>query len=145
MIPQKLACAGKSADYRSYTAYGTGRSDTASGTDTISGSRPPGTFPAIREVSAPPRRALQQSTWGSHCGTQIPQRLVCTGKSVYYRSYTASGTGRSNTASGTGRSNTASGTGLVSAFIFSQEAGPNARYLCTFPARGELACRESDY
>jgi hypothetical protein len=25
------------------------------------------------------------------------------------------------------------------AFIFCQEAGPNARYLCTFPARGELA------
>jgi hypothetical protein len=31
---------------------------------------------------------------------------------------------------------------LFLAFIFSQEAGPNTRYLCTFPARGELACRE---
>jgi hypothetical protein len=28
------------------------------------------------------------------------------------------------------------------AFIFGQEAGLNARYLCTFPARGELACKE---
>jgi hypothetical protein len=28
------------------------------------------------------------------------------------------------------------------AFIFSQEAGLNARYLCTFPTRGELVCRE---
>jgi hypothetical protein len=28
------------------------------------------------------------------------------------------------------------------AFIFSQEAGLKTRYLCTFPARGELACRE---
>jgi hypothetical protein len=27
-------------------------------------------------------------------------------------------------------------------FIFSQEAGLNARYLCTFPSRGELVCRE---
>jgi hypothetical protein len=27
-------------------------------------------------------------------------------------------------------------------FIFSQEEGLNARYLCTFPAREELACRE---
>jgi hypothetical protein len=27
-------------------------------------------------------------------------------------------------------------------FIFFQEAGPNARYLCTFTVRGELACRE---
>jgi hypothetical protein len=31
---------------------------------------------------------------------------------------------------------------LFWAFIFSQEAGLNTRYLCTFPARGELACRE---
>jgi hypothetical protein len=31
---------------------------------------------------------------------------------------------------------------LFQAFIFSQEAGLNARYLCTFLARGELACRE---
>ena len=34
------------------------------------------------------------------------------------------------------------GQALFRAFIFSQEAGLNARYLCTFPARGELACRE---
>jgi hypothetical protein len=31
---------------------------------------------------------------------------------------------------------------LFQAFIFSQEAGLIARYLCTFPAREELACRE---
>jgi hypothetical protein len=31
---------------------------------------------------------------------------------------------------------------LFQAFIFGQEAGLKARYLCTFPARGELACRE---
>ena len=34
------------------------------------------------------------------------------------------------------------GQALFQAFIFSQEAGLNTRYLCTFPARGELACRE---
>jgi hypothetical protein len=34
------------------------------------------------------------------------------------------------------------GQALFQAFIFSQEAGPNARYLCMFPARGELACKE---
>ena len=34
------------------------------------------------------------------------------------------------------------GQALFQAFIFSQEAGLNARYLCTFPERGELACRE---
>jgi hypothetical protein len=28
---------------------------------------------------------------------------------------------------------------LFLAFIFCQESGPNARYLGTFPARGELA------
>jgi hypothetical protein len=34
------------------------------------------------------------------------------------------------------------GQAVFQAFIFSQEAGPKARYLCTFTARGELACRE---
>ena len=34
------------------------------------------------------------------------------------------------------------GQALFRSFIFYQEAGPNSRYLCTFPARGELACRE---
>ena len=34
------------------------------------------------------------------------------------------------------------GQALFRAFIFSQEAGPNVRYLYTFPSRGELACRE---
>jgi hypothetical protein len=31
---------------------------------------------------------------------------------------------------------------LFGAFIFNLEAGPIARYLSTFPARGELACRK---
>jgi hypothetical protein len=35
------------------------------------------------------------------------------------------------------------GQALFQAFIFRKEACLNARYyLCTFPARGELACRE---
>jgi hypothetical protein len=34
------------------------------------------------------------------------------------------------------------GQSLFQAFIFSQEAGLNDRPLCTFPARGDLACRE---
>jgi hypothetical protein len=34
------------------------------------------------------------------------------------------------------------GQALIRAFIFSQEAGLNVRYLCTFFARGELAYRE---
>jgi hypothetical protein len=34
------------------------------------------------------------------------------------------------------------GQALFWAFIFSQEADLNSRYLCTFAARRELACRE---
>jgi hypothetical protein len=34
------------------------------------------------------------------------------------------------------------GQALFQAFVFCQEAGLNVRYLGTFPARGELACRE---
>jgi hypothetical protein len=98
--PQWLVCAGGSVDYRSYTASGTGRSNTASGTDPFSGSRHPGTFPSRGEVYALPRRALLQSTLGNHLESQIPQWLVCTGDCADYRSYTASGTCRSCTASG---------------------------------------------
>jgi hypothetical protein len=50
-IPLRLVCTGESADYRSYTDSGTGRSYTASGTDSVSGSRHPGTFPTRGEVS----------------------------------------------------------------------------------------------
>jgi hypothetical protein len=46
------------------------------------------------------------------------------------------------TASGTGQSNSALVQVLFWAYIFGQERGPKARYLCTFPVRGELACRE---
>ena len=34
------------------------------------------------------------------------------------------------------------GQALFQTLVFCQEAGLNARYLGTFPARGELACRE---
>jgi hypothetical protein len=77
-------------------------------------------------------RGLNQSTWGS-LGSWIPQRLVFVGESAKNRSYTASGTWRNDTVSGTGH---------VLAFVFCQEAGPNAKYLCTFTARGKLACIE---
>jgi hypothetical protein len=70
-----LVCTGESADYRSYTASGTGRSNTASEADPISGSRHPGTFPAREKVSTPPGRALpehlEEPSWVSD-----PQRLV---------------------------------------------------------------------
>ena len=46
-------------------------------------------------------------------------------------------------ASVTGQSNTASGKGPVLGLHLSPGGGPNARYLCTFPVRGELASRES--
>jgi hypothetical protein len=107
-IPQRLVC--PDSQYRSYTASRTGRSDTASGADPVSGSRHPSNFPARGEVSTLPGRVCQ-STWGSHLGSQIPQRLVCTGESVDYRNYTAS------------------------------EADPisGSRHLGTLPARGELS------
>jgi hypothetical protein len=34
------------------------------------------------------------------------------------------------------------GQALFQDFILSQEGGPNTRYLCTFPEKGELAYRE---
>ena len=55
---QRLLCTGENVDYRSYSASGTGRSYTASGTDPVLGSRHLGTFPTRGEVSVPPWRAL---------------------------------------------------------------------------------------
>jgi hypothetical protein len=81
-----------------------------------------GNFPARGEVSALPGRALPEHL-GSHLGSQIQLRLVCTGETGLQKL-------------------TASETGLISGLHLLQEAGPKARYLCTFPTRGELACRE---
>jgi hypothetical protein len=87
-IIQRLVCTGESADYWSNTASGTGRSSTASGTDPVSGSRHPGTFPARGEVHL---GGIWQSRWVTHLGTWIPQSLICPGESAVYRSNTASG------------------------------------------------------
>ena len=89
-IPQRLVCTGESVDYGSYTASGTGWSYTASGADPVLGSRHPA--PSLPEERCPPcLRGLCWSTSGSHLGSRIPQRLICTGESVDCRSYTASG------------------------------------------------------
>jgi hypothetical protein len=75
-IPQRLVCTGESVDYRSYTASGTGKSNTASGTDPFSGSRHPGTFPARGEVPSWEDSDCR-SKWVSHHGSQVPQWTVC--------------------------------------------------------------------
>jgi hypothetical protein len=46
------------------------------------------------------------------------------------------------TASVTGQSNTSSGKGPVLGLQLRPGGGPNTRYLCTFPVRGELASRD---
>ena len=80
----------------------------------------------IRAPSLPEERCpshlggLCRSTWGSHLVSQIPQRLVCTGESVDYKSYTATGIGRSNTISGA-------------------DPTSGARHPGTFSARGEMS------
>jgi hypothetical protein len=60
------------------TESGTGRSHRASEADLVSSSRNPGTFPSRGEVSALTGRACR-STRGSHLGSWIHLRLVCTG------------------------------------------------------------------
>jgi hypothetical protein len=52
VLPKRLVWAGDSPDYRSYTASGIGRSNTAYRTDTFSGSKNLCTFTARGEVSA---------------------------------------------------------------------------------------------
>jgi hypothetical protein len=57
--------------------------------------------PSLPEERYPPGRALTEHL-GEPFGFWIPQRIVCAGESVDYRSYTAYRTGRSETASGIG-------------------------------------------
>jgi hypothetical protein len=97
-IPQRLVCSDESVEYRRDTASGTGRSDTASGEDPFLA--PDIWAPSLSEETYLPRLGgLCRSIWGSHLGSPIPQRLVFTGESVDYRSFTDSGTGKSDTAS----------------------------------------------
>jgi hypothetical protein len=86
------------------------------------GSRHPGTFLARGEVSAQEGSAIagEEATLG-------PRSLR--DKSAQVSMQTAEAT-------------YLLGKALFWAFIFNQEAGLNARYLCTFSARGELAYRE---
>ncbi|KRY69575.1 hypothetical protein T4D_11724, partial [Trichinella pseudospiralis] len=72
------------------------------------------TFPARGEVSARPGRPLPQDLW----------------EPSWFRDSAES------------QSNTASGKGPVLGLHLRPGGGPNTRYLCTFPVRGELACRE---
>jgi hypothetical protein len=51
-LGKRRTAKGEQADYRSDTSSGTGRSNTTYGTDPISGSRHPGTFPTKGEVSS---------------------------------------------------------------------------------------------
>jgi hypothetical protein len=117
----------QSAQVSSWTVKGEQadcRSNTASGTDPVSDSRHPGTFPARGEVREP-ERALT---------TRAGERAILCPMSLGNQSVQVS--------MQTAEATHLLGQALFRAFIFSQEAGLNSRYLCTFPARGELACRE---
>jgi hypothetical protein len=91
----------------------------------VSGSRHPDTFLARGEV-ATWKGCDCQSRWGSHLVFQVPQRPVCAGEHTDCRG------------------NTSSGTALFQAFIFSQEAGWNARPLCTMPAESTLTTKTQE-
>jgi hypothetical protein len=81
--------------------------------------------PSLPEERCPSHQGgLPLSIHQSHLPSRISPRLVCTGESV------------------DDRSQQLLGQALFQAFIFCQEANPINRYLCTFSARGELACRE---
>jgi hypothetical protein len=81
--------------------------------------------PSLPEESQPPGKAptpgLRQDL---HLVSRVSQRSIHTGEPVGHRS------------------NTTSWTVSLQSFIFSQEVQLSSRPLCTFPARGELACRE---
>ena len=67
----------KKRTLRSYTASGTGRSNTDSGADPISGSRHPGTFPAIGQVSTPPGRAFPEQLGEPSLVQDLSETSLC--------------------------------------------------------------------
>jgi hypothetical protein len=114
-ISQRLVWAGESLNYRSYTA---------SGADPVSGSGHLGTFPAREEVSTLTRKALPEHLGEPSLVWDISETSLCRWES------------------GLQKLHSFWDRPCFGPFIFCQEAGPNVRYLCIFPARGELACRE---
>ena len=98
----------------------------------ISGSRQPATFLVRAQGSTLPVRLLPHVPWGPPWFRDSPElslhRWECAPQKL--------------TASVTGQSNTASEKGPVLGLHLQPGGGPNARYLCTFPVRGELAYRE---
>jgi hypothetical protein len=122
-IPQSLVCPSESAVDRSNTASGIGRSYTATGSDPISGSRHPGTFPARGEVSALEGWDHQSRERAILCPLSLGDLFVQVSMQTAGATHLL-------------------GQALFWTFIFYQEAGLNTSYLCTFPVRGKFACRE---
>jgi hypothetical protein len=121
--PPRLVCTGESVDYRSWQFLGQ-----AGATELLR--QPYFRTPDILAPSLWEERCLPslggncQSICRRHLCSRTPQKLVCTGASMDYRSWQLLEQV------------------LFRAFILCQEASLNARYLCTFPERGEPACRE---
>ena len=114
---------GDQVDCRGNTASGTGRSNTASGTnpfpapDIWAPSPPEEKWPPVRALTARAGEEAILCPWSLRdqsvqVNTQAAEETHLLGKALFW------------------------------AFIFSQEAGLKARPLCTFPTRGEIACRE---
>jgi hypothetical protein len=82
---------GGQADCRSETAYGTGRSNTASGTDSVLASDIWAPFPARGEVAGWEGTDLQSRS-ESHLVSRVPWRPVCEGELPDCRGNTSSGT-----------------------------------------------------
>ena len=96
------------------------------------GPRHPATFPARGKGSAWCRSALPEHQLQTSC-FQDPSESILHMWECRIQKLTPSGTGQRNSASGQI---------LLWAFVFDQEGGLKAIYLCTFPVREELAFRE---
>ena len=122
-VSQRPACASESKDCSSDTASGTGRSDNF-------WNRPPFQATNIQAPSPPKERCLPGRALIGRAGEGTFLYPGSLGdQSAQVSSLTVEATHLLEQA-------------LFWAFILSQEAGLNARPLCTFPARVKLPCRE---
>jgi hypothetical protein len=86
LIPQRLVCSGERVDCRGWQLLGQAEATQLLGQTLFQA--PDIQAPSLPEEGCPPLQGgFYRSTWGSHFGSQISQRLVCEGESVDYKSW----------------------------------------------------------
>ena len=120
----RLVCTGESVEYRNYNRFWDRQKPQSFWGRPCFRLQTSGHLPCQGKGVHPAKEGFTTASGAAILGSLIPPRLA-----AQVRVWTTEAT-------------QLLGQAPFQALIFCQEAGPNARYLGTFPARGKLACRE---